>query len=231
MKNKKIIGLIGGMGPFASARFLQIFLENTSKKLRSENSDDFPEIILDSVPVPDFISDTKNLQISRKILIDRTKKLLNFNCYKIAMVCNTGHILFPELNRVSGGKMISLIDSVRDTVVGMKVKRVGLLATPTTIRTGLYENAFLNTGIDIVVPNMTLTKLAEKAIRDEISGNIDSKNISDTVSLTNKFIKDMKLDIVILGCTELPLVFSKNKNTKIVSCLKILSDRLIQEIS
>ena len=231
MKNKKIIGLIGGMGPFASARFLQILLEKSSKELKCQGSSDFPEIILDSVPVPDFISDTNNLEISRKMLMKRVKKLSDFGCSKIVMVCNTGHILFPELNEVSNNKMISLIDSVRDKVINMNIKNVGLLATPTTIRTNLYTNAFANTGVNILIPNTSLIELAEKAIRDEISGNTNSLSISKIVSLTEKFVNQKKLDAVILGCTELPLVFVKNKSNKMIDCLEVLAERLIQEIN
>jgi aspartate/glutamate racemase len=58
MNNKNIkIGILGGMGPFASSYFLQILLKKiTEQKIK------IPEIILDSIPIEDFISDkTKSI--------------------------------------------------------------------------------------------------------------------------------------------------------------------------
>ena len=65
MKNKPKIGLIGGMGPFASASFLQILLKKAAIR-GAKNGDEFPEILLNSVPVTDFISDTEALPQAEK---------------------------------------------------------------------------------------------------------------------------------------------------------------------
>ena len=45
MNKNKIIGLIGGMGPFAGARFCTLLLEKSSKIFGAKNGEDFPELI------------------------------------------------------------------------------------------------------------------------------------------------------------------------------------------
>src|SRR3990167_4652212 len=97
MNRNKAIGLIGGMGPYASAYFYKLLLKKSGEEYGAINNDDFPEILIDSLPVPDFISDTKQLQKATNILVSRTKKLKRFGCKTIAMVCNTGHLLYPKL--------------------------------------------------------------------------------------------------------------------------------------
>lgn len=226
--NKQIIGLIGGMGPFASARFLDLLLEKSAKSFGAKNGEDFPEIILDSVPVPDFISDTKSLPIAKQMLVTRVQRLSKLGCTKIAMVCNTGHVLFPELSKTSNGKMISLIEAVRDRVVSLGLKRVGILATTTTIRTSLFKKAFLSTNVFLINPEPSLQKLSETVIRSVIANKISPTIVKRLLSQTKRFIKNEELDAVILGCTELPLVFAGNKSDKIIDCLDILSDKLLK---
>lgn len=225
--NKKIIGLIGGMGPFASARFLQLLLEKSVSDFGAKNGSDFPEILLDSVPINDFISDTSSVPLARKTLVTRVKTLEKAGCTSIAMVCNTGHILFPDLSRASRGKMISLIESVRDRVSQRKMKRVGLLATKTTIQSKIFNKAFDGTGIQLINPDIKTLELCEEAIRGVIA-NEDLKKIRKSLNKqVEQFIQKERLDGIILGCTELPLVFPQ-KPKNFIDCLDVLSDRLLK---
>ena len=227
--NNKIIGLIGGMGPFAGAEFCRLLFEKSSKNFGAVNSGDFPEVVLDSVPVRDFISDTKSLPDARRVLTERIKKLNKFGCNKIAMVCNTSHILFPLLSKVSAVEMISLINSVRDFVISNNLKRVGLLATKTSVKSNLFQNAFKSTGVEIVVPDPKTLNICEIVIRNVIANRISKKTVNKLVKNTNTFIKKQNLDGVILGCTELPLAFPKNTKLNIVNCLDVLSDKLLED--
>lgn len=226
-KNKKIIGLIGGMGPFASIELCKRLLEKSVKNFGAKSCDDFPEIVLDSIPIPDFISDTGNLPIATKTLVSRVNKLNRFGCTTIAMVCNTGHILFPILSKVSNAEMVSLIKIIRNKVTLLKFKRVGLLATKTTINSNIFQEEFKNTGIKIVIPNQKDIDTCEKLIREVIANkNFDSKT-NQLQIIIQRFIKEKGLGGVILGCTELPLVLQKNKLPNIVDCLDVLSDELL----
>jgi aspartate racemase len=229
MNKRKIIGLIGGMGPFAGARFCTLLLEKSARDFGAKNGDEFPEIVLDSVPVSDFISDTSKISEAEAILVSRVKKLNNFGCTEIAMVCNTGHVLFPKLSKVSGNKMISLIDVVRDKVIDSKFKKVGILATKTTIRSGLFQKAFMKTGIEIINPDNKTIEICEKAIRGVIA-NSNTKGIIDKMlRKTEEFTEKEKLDGVILGCTELPLAFANNKPKNTIDCLEVFSDRILKD--
>lgn len=123
--------------------------------------------------------------------------------------------------------MISLITSVRDRTVESKFKRVGLFATRTTIKTGLYKNAFENTGIEIVVPGKDVLDLCEKIIRGVIANKNISADAKLLLSKTENFIEGNKLDRVILGCTELPLAFPEKRPDLFIDCLDVLSDKLL----
>ena len=60
MNKNKALFIIGGMGPEASGYLYNTLINLAIKKFGARNNDDFPEIILHSIPVPDFISKNKS---------------------------------------------------------------------------------------------------------------------------------------------------------------------------
>src|SRR5436853_459051 len=101
MKNKSSIGILGGMGPEASVYMYKTLIELSVKHFGAKNNDDFPEIILHSIPVPDFISNTRSKNTALKMLMDSVMDFnkLNISCLSIA--CNTAHLLLSDLQKVS----------------------------------------------------------------------------------------------------------------------------------
>lgn len=227
--NQQVIGLIGGMGPFAGAEFCRLLLAKSAQNFGAKNGDEFPEIVLDSIPVPDFISNTKTLSEAKTMLISRINKLNKFGCTSIAMVCNTGHILFPTLSKVSEARMISLIDAVRDRVALLKFKRVGILATKTSLESNLFQDSLAKIGIKAIKPDEITIDISEKVIRGVIANHVSKQSITNLVNRTRMFVKKESLDGIILGCTELPLAFPKNKIDNVIDCLDVLSDKLLED--
>lgn len=229
MKNntKNIIGLIGGMGPYASAYFYKLLLKKSSYLYEAKDNDDYPEILIDSVPVPDFISDTKKVGIAKEMLVSRVERLNNFGCTLIAMVCNTGHILYPELVKHSKVDFVSMIKLVSEEALRRNYKRVGILATKTTIKLELYKQALSELDIKGINPTLEVQKIHELIIRDMVAGKNITSHKNTLYKITKQFISENSLDGIILGCTELPLVFPKNKFNDVIDCLEVLSDELL----
>ncbi|PIQ70105.1 hypothetical protein COV89_02200 [Candidatus Shapirobacteria bacterium CG11_big_fil_rev_8_21_14_0_20_40_12] len=227
MKDNKIIGIIGGMGPYASAYFYKLLLDKSRDFYGAKKNNDYPEILVDSVPIPDFISDTKNLEKAREILTERVKKMNDYGVSVIGMTCNTAHILLEDLAKVSNAEFISMIDAVSEKISDLGFKKVGLLATQTTISQGLYHRALTGLGISCDSLNLRTQKLHEKIIRKVIAGK--SVEIERLVSQVKKFIKEENLEGLILGCTELPLVFPKEKFVNVIDCLDVLVNKLLKK--
>lgn len=226
---KKIIGLIGGMGPYASAYLYNLMIKIGSENYGAKNNDDYPEIIIDSVPVPDFISDVKRLDEARDILISRVKSLSNFGCTTIAMACNTGHILYPDLVKVTKANFPSLIDLVSISANRKGLKRVGLLATKTTIESRIYDSALMKLGIQICLPDNKFLQKQEEIIRYVIANGETRTFENVLIEMTQKFIDKEHLDGIILGCTELSLAFPKNKFKNTIDSLDTLANYLLRE--
>lgn len=217
------------MGPYASAYFYKLLLKKSSDFYGAKNNDDFPEIIIDSLPVPDFISDTEKLSEARKMLISLVKKLNDFGVGSIGMICNTGHILYPDLYRISTAEFYSMIDLVGENVSKKGLKKVGVLATPITVKFDLYGKVLRDKGIQVYYQQNGSQNLHERIIRDMVSGKKVLNDIKKLEVATKKLISENNLDGIVLGCTELPLVFPKNKFKNVIDCMDILADKLLEK--
>ncbi|MDO8570343.1 MAG: aspartate/glutamate racemase family protein [Candidatus Daviesbacteria bacterium] len=138
-KNNKIIGILGGMGPQASAHLVKLLVDKSAKEFKAKNCEDFPEIILDSMPHPDFIASRQNSKIVVEMLKERIKNMEKMNVSVFALACNTAHIMLNLLKVASKTPFISMIDEVVKQVEGMEIKKIGLLASPTTFKSGLFQ--------------------------------------------------------------------------------------------
>lgn len=223
--NKNVIGILGGMGPQASARLVELLIEISAKN-GVKDGGDFPEIILDSVPVPNFISSSRNIDKVLKILQKRVELLNNMGVLKLAIACNTAHILFDNLQAVSKVPFVSIIEEVVNTVRGNKIDRVGLLATPSTIRFGLFENALNKFNIEVILPTKKELEACEGVIRNVIAGKKLKSDILKVRSIANS-LKKRGAQGIILGCTEIPLIFPKEFSIPVFDSLEILAQALL----
>lgn len=227
MKNKKAIAILGGMGPEASVYMYRRLIELSVEKFGVKHNDEFPEIILQSIPVPDFISSTKEKQKALKMLQDRVVQLnkLDISCLSIA--CNTAHLLLPDLQKVSKVPFISMIAAVVDAVQNDKRKKIGIIGTPMTTKTKLYQSVLEKYGIKTIVPTDAQLKTQETIIRNVISGKLLN---SDTKKLQNiaDSLRKKGAEGIILGCTEIPLAFPKKYLLPIYNSVDILSLALLR---
>lgn len=215
------------MGPYASAYFYKLLLDKSRDLYGAKNNEDYPEILIDSVPIFDFISNTKNLRRARKIIIERINKMNDYGVSVVGMTCNTAHILYPDLALISKADFVSMIEAVVGEANALGLKKVGLLATPTTISQGIYHRAFSRAGITCINDGLKTQKLHEQIIREVIAGKkIALKQFNGQI---DRFIREQKLEGVILGCTELPLVFPQNKFPYVIDCLDVLANKLLEK--
>lgn len=232
MKNfkQKTIGIIGGMGPQASAKLVQVLIDMATKDFGVKKDDEFPEIILNSVQVPNFISNKKNVKIAQNKLIKTVKNMEVFNPSCFAIACNTAHILVKDLQTHTAVPFVSIIDVVTKAVSKAKITKVGLLGTPVTINSGLYKNALRKQRIKIVVPSRKERIIVESAIKNVLVGemnNIDAQKLMFVAeSLRKKGAQG-----IILGCTELPLIFPKDFVIPVFDSIEILARALLQNVN
>lgn len=225
---KNPIVILGGMGPEASSYLYQTLIKESTVVFGVKNNNEFPEIILDSVPVPDFISDDQNRGKALLMLQERVKRLTILSPDSFSIACNTAHILLPSLQMLTGVPFISIIDEVVKRIKKDKLNKVGLLATPSTLRYGLYQQALTASGITTILPAKKQINLLEKIIRNVIAGKISNKNQQALVNIANS-LKLKGAEGILLGCTELPLVFPADYILRSYNSVVILAQALLKK--
>lgn len=222
------IGILGGMGPQASNKLYELLIKGTQNYTPAAVDDDYPEIVLLNVPVPNFISDKNELPNAKKMLIERTKLLEQAGCTVNGIACNTAHILLPELQAVTKVPFLAIPMLVAVKIQAANFKRVGLLATPTTLKSTLYDEA-LDGIAETVRPDTVFTEQIERYIYKQLNDTLAQRERQQFRRQVKTFKQANNLDTIILGCTELPLVYGASDTANVIDTLQVLADGLLKE--
>lgn len=207
-KVRKSIGIVGGLGAAASARFYSLLVKECQKSGCVKDSD-FPEIIIHSIP-SEGISEA-GVANSYKLINDliRSIKLLN-RCKVdyIIIACNTVHCYLDILQNKSKAKIINMISST--AYVCSSYETVGLISTRSTKDIKLYESELEKFGVGLITTTESQQVIVEKAIEDVTSGTLDSGTKVKLFCVVRSMINS-GAEKIILGCSELPLAISPNR--------------------
>lgn len=198
----KTLGILGGMGPFASAEFLRTIYDLNP----ADREQDTPRCLLLSDPsIPDrteAILENSVAELDRRIS-DALRTLVSLGVDRIVIACVTAHHVLPRIEEDLRSRVISLLDLAVDEVLA--APRPYLLLTTTGSREArVFELAPRWKEIEewVVRPEADEQReLHERLYRLK-------KEVGDEEILT--WLEAMafhhKAGGVIFGCTELHLV-------------------------
>lgn len=228
MKIKKAICILGGIGPQASLYICKLLIEMSVKFFGVKDNADFPEIILDSIPIPGFIANDYEKKIALRMLKQRVIQLANCNVSYFCIVCNIAHLLLNDLQQVSKTPFLSIIEEVVKQVKGDKINKVGLLASPATIKERLYQKALGEKGVEVLIPTEQEQGFFENIVNNVLEEKITIKDQRRLALIANS-LKKRGAKGIILGCTELPLVFPEKYSLPVYNCVEILAMALLRK--
>lgn len=216
------IGILGGMGPEATAELYLRIIKIFQQRFGAKYDDDFPEMVILNLPIPDVVENPKEESKIKEMLIAGAKKLEIAGAEFIAVPCNT---VMKYLFEMKSSVAIPIINIVEETIIEIKkigLKKIGVLGTETTIQNELYGNL---ENVEIVVSTIEQQKITTRIIRDILAG-IKSKK--DKFEL-NEVITDLKArgaEKVVLGCTELPLLMIEDES--IIDTIGVLAKATVK---
>ena len=228
MNKFKKIGVLGGMGPVASACFYQLLLKVAQKKYDAVQDDEYPQIIINSLAIRGSSEQgmEDNILITSQ-LIEGVKVLENAGAEFIVIPCNSVHNVIEKLRLQTKIPVLNLIEKVSSEVKKNKSKRVLVLSSGTTDKYGLYDR-LANKNVKLIKPKNNLRKKVTKLILAVMGGkNIEGAKIP-VIKEIDKMFEFGQIDSVILGCTELPLAIKKqDTKVKLYDSLEILTESAI----
>lgn len=222
----KALGVIGGLGPMATAYFLQLVTQMTDAGTDQEHI----EILLCSKPaIPDrtkyILGESEDSPVPEMVLAGR--KLKEMGAGVIAVPCITAHYFHKELEDNIG---IPIINAVEETICCLKeekVSRIGILATDGTIRSELFQRAFAEHNMRSIVPKEESQRNIMRIIYDEVKAgkSVDMeafRRVAEELSAGGA-------QVILLGCTELSLIKRDCRlSAGYLDVLEVLSRKAVQ---
>jgi aspartate racemase len=222
------LGILGGVGPQATAFIYKKIIASAQDNHQAVNNDDYPDVVIASVPVPDFISSKEHLDEAKRMLVDAAKGLEQAGCEALCIGSNTVHILLEDLRSAVDVPFISMVELVAERCKKLGYTKVALLGTPVLLESGLYDEALSAKGIGLIKPNGEQIETCDTVIRSIIAGEKEIPNRKDYVEVLTSML-DQGADAIILGCTELPLVLDYEVlGKRILSSDEILADGITE---
>jgi aspartate racemase len=220
MKQQLRISIIGGMGPYAGLDILNKFYENTKAKQDNEHLD--ISLLSFGANIPDrteFLMGNIH-QNPAEVLAD---KLANYPADIIGVACNTFHA--PEIFTVFTEKLhnywkhdfkiIHLPEEVKKYVQNSfnSSTKIAIISTIGAYKFGIYQNIFQGERL-LISPNEDDCIKIHEAIYNQEWG---IKSVGNQLTNQSKKILQQQIDKlfaqniegIILGCTELSLVYKQ----------------------
>lgn len=197
---KKKLGVIGGMGPQATIQFCQRIVDLTDAHSDQEH---IPMLILNDTEMPDrtaaLLSGDRE-PVYRRLLSD-ARVLEDWGASAIAVTCNTAHAFLPPIQDQIRVPVVHMIEETAKTLEAMGCRRVGVLGTDGTLKTGLYHAALAQRGMEALSPSPEAQAQVMSIIYDEIKKGL--RGSEEKFAVPDRELRDKGCERIILACTEL----------------------------
>ncbi|HEY2402698.1 MAG TPA: amino acid racemase [Steroidobacteraceae bacterium] len=203
------LGVVGGVGPAATVDFLHKVVRHTP----AHRDQDHLKVLVEQNPQ---IPDRTGHLIARGpdptlALYATCRKLQAGEADLIAIPCNTAHafidLIQPHLDIPIINMLAVTVSHVRESWPTLRT--VGLLATTGTLSTGIYHRALQKQGLRPIVPPPSLQARMMEGIygpRGIKAGFTSGPCVEDIRAVIEELVQQ-GVEVIILGCTELPLIF------------------------
>lgn len=203
MTQTQILGVIGGLGPIATAHFMELVINMTDAGTDQEH---LPMIVYNMPGIPDrtayILDNTKENPLPEMLSVGNA--LARQGAARIAVPCITAHYFFDKLE---SDIPVPLVHGVRETVAHLKengVEKVGILATSGTVRSGIFHRELEKQGLTPVIPG----EEAQADVMHLIFENVKAGKPAemDRFFAASEDVRRQGAQAIILGCTELSLI-------------------------
>lgn len=199
---KKTVGIIGGMGPLATADLFMEIVRNTAAATDAEH---LHVLIDNNTAIPDRTEAIlKKGPSPLNEMLKSAHRLLNMGANVLCMPCNTAHYYYKDLASRCAAPIVNMIEETGNELMRQGIKKAALLATDGTLLSGIYADTLKPKGIELIYPDAR----GQHVIMDVIYKGIKANNMAYSPVMFTAVIETLLAhgaQTLILGCTELPI--------------------------
>lgn len=213
----KRLGVIGGMGPEATAYCYDQIIGHTKA---TRDQDHIDMVILSVASMPDRTEAIASGEAGPLLakMAEATAALEGLGCANIAIPCNTSHYFYDQIQATTHVPIIHMPrETVRYIVEGARDAstrrgdalvrepvRIGIMGTDGTVGSGVYDGACAAFGAQAVIPSPERQRDVMSIIYDDVKAGRepDLRKFLDVVGE----LRDRGCDCIVLACTELSVL-------------------------
>lgn len=203
----RIVGLIGGTGPESTIEYYKQIIA----RWREQHPGSYPPMVITSIDLETMVPLVRAGDLGRltDLLLVELERLHAAGASFAALTANTPHIVFDDLRARSPLPLISIVEVTRDEIVRRGFRRPLLLGTQFTMTGRFYPAVFEGSGAELIVPSPDeRAYIHDKYISQLIPGVFLPATREGLTAIVRRLIADERVDAIILGGTELPLILT-----------------------
>ncbi|MCI8482703.1 MAG: amino acid racemase [Lachnospiraceae bacterium] len=199
----RTLGVIGGLGPMATAFFMQMVIEMTEADTDQEHI----EMIVYHCPsIPDRTSYIlgESKKDPEKPISAIGRKLAEDGAEIIAIPCVTACCFYERLSEKIAAPVINLIDETAQYLEDQNINTAGLMATDGTRKSGLFQSALQAKGIQVVLPKEDTQRDIMHLIYQNVKAGRPIE--MERFERASEELREKGAQVILLGCTELSMI-------------------------
>lgn len=218
----KTVGIIGGMGPMATVDLFKKIIDFTD----AHSDRDHLHVITDSYcEIPDRTAYILGRGVNPlSYILESAGKLKKIGADFLVMPCNTAHYFYKDIISGIDIPVINMVEETAKSLMGYEA--VGLLATKGTYEGRVYDTIFEKFHVEIVSPSDEIKEEINSLIYEYKGGSLPAWGRVEKIV---GYFQKRGIKKIILGCTELPLIFNGYQcSLELIDPTEILSKAAIR---
>jgi aspartate racemase len=199
------IGIIGGLGPRASAHFYRLLVDLCSKEYGATRDNQYPFILLASLSSIGL--GEKGVIDSEALLRDMDEVIHLFDSCGIETVviaCNTAYVYRNWLFRRLHQRLVDLPATTALSIRKLGGETAVLLSGEEVRRDRVFEEACSRHGVRLAYPSTELQLLIDRWIWQVMAGIHLARTMHEMLEIAEALSREH--DVVLLGCSELSVL-------------------------
>lgn len=226
-------GIVGGVGPEATASFYLRILEAAKARTMGIR----PGVLMASVALPldtekAFLAgDRDTVPVYIDAITRAVHDLERAGAHFLAIPSNTVCLL---LKSIQGATSLKVLDPISVTIQEIQARRlesVEVLGTSSLVTSDVYGQRLRDAGIQVTYPSAQRQREVDRIIRRVVEGSHVDGDLDSLDTVVGEGLHQEAHGVVV-GCTDLHLVFAKRSpQRRIVDSLSSLADAVARNIA
>ncbi len=197
------LGVIGGLSPYSTILYYKFLVEEYRRRRGRD-----PRLVIYSLPVQEMCrtAGRGDFEGASRLIEEAAEAIARAGARVAILAANTPHWVLRRMpeERLRGLRFIDIVEPVAARLKSLGVRRVGLLATASTVEKRVYHDVLEPEGIEVVVPGPAGQRRLDDLVSRVVEGSMSEGDRLTLAGLVSELV-GKGAEAIVYGCTELSL--------------------------